>query len=221
MDTNSEINSCLMLAVNLMTPVDLGYIFDSPDLKDTGIELDSHITLLYARGKEIPRKNVIQDLKDILGNYDEFIDLYCKNQTFYKAFDIFDLSSFENDSDYIILKLKNSFDLYNKVSLINKGLRVQYGVSSEFDQYTPHVSLAELNPGTAKKYLESEKLQAVLEDTYINFEDLVISYGKSNEVDRKQYFLTQFKCVDRFFRLRELERANEEMLKEEEKQNNK
>lgn len=210
---NNEINSCLMLAVNLMTPVDLGSIFDASDLKDTGIEIDSHITLLYAQGKTIPRENIIPDLKDILENYNEFLDLYCKNQVSYKAFDIFDLDKFENDSDYIILRLKKNFDLYNKTCLINKGLRIQYNVSSDFDNYTPHVSLAELNPGTAKKYLNSENLMAVLEDTYINFEDLVISYGKSNEPDRKQYFLTQFKCVDRFFRLRELEKANEEILK--------
>lgn len=215
---NSEINSCLMLAVNLMTPVDLGYIFDVPDLKDTGVELDSHITLLYAQGKEIPKDNIIQDLRDIL-DYNDFINVYCKNKVFYKALDIFSLSSFENDSDYIILKLKKNFDLYNKLNLINKGLRVQYGVSSDFDQYTPHISLAELNPGTAEKYLNSDNLKAVLEDSYVNFEDIMISYGKSNEPDRKQYFLTQFKCVDRFFRIRELERANEEMLREEEIRN--
>ena len=68
-------------------------------------------------------------------------------------------------------------------------------------------------------YSDEDLVKAVLNDTYINFEDIMISYGKSNEVDRKQYFLTQFKCVDRFFRIRELERANEEMLREEEKRN--
>jgi hypothetical protein len=197
-----------MLAVNLMTPVDLGYIFDVPDLKDTGIELDSHITLLYAQGKEIPKDNIIQDLKDMIDYYD-FINTYCKNQVFHKVLDIFDLGSFENDSDYIILKMKRNFDLYNKLSLINKGLRIQYGVSSDFDQYTPHVSLAELKPGTAEKYLTNENLKLVLNDTYVNFEDLMISYGKTNEKDRKQYFLTHFKCVDRYFRIRELEKANE------------
>lgn len=214
METN-ELNSCFMLAVNLMTPVDLAYVFDSDDLKDTGIELDSHITILYAQGKEIPRQNIISDIKDILNNYDEFIDNYCKNTVFYKALDIFDLGSFENDSDYIVLKLKKEFDLFGKLSLINKGLKVQYNVSSDFDQYNPHVSLAELKPGEAKKYIDSEKLKTVLEDTYVNFEDLIISYGKSNELkDRKQYFLTQFKCVDRYFRIIDLRKTNNEILKE-------
>ena len=215
METNNELNSCLMLAVNLMTPVDLAYIFDSPDLKDTGIELDSHITILYAQGKELPRQNILQDIKDILNDYDDFLEVYCKNTVFYKALDIFDLGSFENDSDYIVLKLKKNFDLFGKLSLINKGLRIQYDVSSDFDTYTPHVSLAELEPGTAKKYLESENLKTVLENSYINFEDLILSYGKSNEPkDRKQYYLTQFKALDRYFRVQNLEKDNESILKE-------
>ena len=220
METTNELNSCLMLAVNLMTPVDLAYVFDAPDLKDTGIELDSHITLLYAQEKELPRKNIIQDLHDILGDkeYDDFLDLYCKNTVFHKALDIFDLGNFENDSDYIILKLKKNFDLFGKLSLINKGLRVQYNVSSDFDTYTPHVSLAELNSGTARKYLESENLKTVLEDSYINFEDLILSYGKSGEPDdRKQYYLTNFKAVDRYFRIAGLKKINDEILKEENK----
>ena len=40
----NEINSCLMLAMNLSTPVSLGCVFKEEDLKDTGVELDSHIT---------------------------------------------------------------------------------------------------------------------------------------------------------------------------------
>lgn len=216
METN-EINSCLMLAVNLITPVDMAYIFDKADLKDTGIELDSHITLLYAQSKILPWKNIISDIKDILGDleYDKFLENYCKNQVSHKVLDIFDLESFENDSDYIVLKLKKNFELFGTLSLINKGLRVQYDVQSDFNQYTPHVSLAELEKGMASKYLRDEKLLSVLEDTYINFEDLILSYGKSNEPgDRKQYFLTQFKCVDRFFRVKDLEKENIEILKE-------
>ena len=41
---DKEINSCLMLAMNLSTPVSLGCVFKESDLKDTGVELDSHIT---------------------------------------------------------------------------------------------------------------------------------------------------------------------------------
>lgn len=211
----TELNSCFMLAVNLETPVDLAYVFDALDLKDTGIELDSHITLLYAQGREIPREQIIPDLRDILGDegYDDFLDVYCKNKVQHKVLDVFELGSFENDSDYIVLKLKKTFDLFGKVSMINKALRIQYNVSSDFDTYTPHVSLAELQSGIASKYLGDEKLLTVLENSYVNFEDLVISYGTSGEPeDRKQYFLTQFKCIDRYFKLQELKKANKEIL---------
>ena len=50
MEDNNSMNSCLMLAIGLYTPVELGSIFDSADYKGTGLELDSHITLLYAQG---------------------------------------------------------------------------------------------------------------------------------------------------------------------------
>jgi hypothetical protein len=54
----------------------------------------------------------------------------------------------------------------------------------------------------AKKYLEDPQLKKFLEDTLIGLEDLMISYGPSNEPnDRKQYFLTPWHSVDRFFRI--------------------
>lgn len=210
---NKEINSCLMLGINLMTPVDLGCIFEAADLKDTGVELDSHITLLFAQGKEINKVGLMENIKTILGDEDYYKLLnLCKQECTFKVLNFFDLSSFENDSDYIILKLKRNTDFYSRLSAINKGLRNKYDVSSDFSNYTPHISLAELQPGTAKKYLESENLKLVLNETYIDFEDIFISYGGSNEVDRIQYFLTNFKCLDRYFRLQKLKKSNEEFV---------
>lgn len=210
---NKEINSCLMLGVNLMTPVDLSCVFDTTDLKDTGIEIDSHITLLYAQGKIIDRFSIMPDIKIILGDEDYYKLLnLCKKECTFKVLNFFDLSSFENDSDYIVLKLKRNTDFFSRLSNINKGLRNKYDVSSEFSNYTPHISLAELQPGTAKKYLESENLKLILKETYLDFEDVFISYGGSNEVDRKQYFLTKFKCLDRYFRLQKLKVSNEELM---------
>lgn len=208
-----EINSCLMLAVNLDTPVDLGSIFDSEDYKDTGIELDSHVTLLYAQDKEIPKNNIISDIKIILDyEYDKFIRLCSEVENSRPVLDLFELSSFSNDSDYVILKLRKDCKEYEYFRLINKGLRTKYDVSSNFPDYTAHITLAELEKGKAEKYLNSNKLNRVLDDTYFNFEDLMISYGPSNTpVDRRQYFLTQFSCVDRYFRLATLKKNNDEL----------
>jgi hypothetical protein len=203
---NKDLNSCLMLAVNLDCPISLKVMFDEPDLKDTGVELDSHITLLYAQGRELDRTKIIPDLKEILGE-DGYWKLVEKIQDPHEipVLDVFDLGSFENDSDYIVLKLKPESIIYEPLQKINKGLRLKYDVSSDFDSFTPHVSLAELRPGMAGKYLESEELKNFLRDTVISLEDIMISYGASNEPeDRKQYFLTGFHSVDRYFRLNHL-----------------
>ena len=71
MEENNSINSCLMLAIGLYTPVELGSIFDSADYKGTGLELDSHITLLYAQGKVLPKEEIIEDLKTLV-NWEMF-----------------------------------------------------------------------------------------------------------------------------------------------------
>ena len=198
-----DLNSCLMLAVNLDCPISLKALFDEADLKDTGVELDSHITLIYAQGKELDRKVLMSDIEKILG-VEDYDSLMAKisNPKVIPVLDVFDLGSFENDSDYVILKLKKDSVLFPYLYKINSGLREKYSISSDFSDYTPHVSLAELQPGKAKEYLESEVLMAVLKDSVISLEDIFVSYGASNEPeDRKQYFLTGFHSVDRYFRL--------------------
>ena len=102
-------------------------------------------------------------------------------------------------------------DSYQNLKLINTGLRNKYRVTSEFT-YTPHLSLAELNPGTAKNYVENNgKLMAVLEGSKFAPEDLVISYGPSNVVeDRVKRNLTKFHTVDRFFREENLKREDKD-----------
>ena len=208
MDNNVVNNSCLMLACALYTPINLSSIFDSEDLKDTGIELESHITLLYAQGITVPKNNLMEDIEIALGDdFDSFMNLLKNGDIIGEnVLETFDLGLFENDSDYVVLKLKQDTELYTNLKLINKGLRSKYGVQSEYT-YTPHMTLAELNQGTAKKYTESKKLKAVLENSKFAVEDLVISYGPSNVVeDREKYNLTKFHAVDRFFREENLKR---------------
>lgn len=208
MDNNVVNNSCLMLACALYTPINLSSIFDSEDLKDTGIELESHITLLYAQGITVPKDNLMEDIEIALGDdFDSFMNLLKNGDIIGEnVLETFDLGLFENDSDYVVLKLKQDTELYTNLKLINKGLRSKYGVQSEYT-YTPHMTLAELNQGTAKKYTESKKLKAVLENSKFAVEDLIISYGPSNVVeDREKYNLTKFHAVDRFFREENLKR---------------
>ena len=206
MDTN--INTCLMWAVGLYTPVDLRYIIDEVDLKDTGVELDSHITLLYAQGKRLPMKSFMRDIETCLGE-DDWKEFKRTSEEFepVPAMELFDLGFFENDSDYLILKLKKDSPVFKWLNIINLSLRTKYGIKSDFDEYTPHITLAELQPGTVNKYLESRSLELLLNDSMVDFEGIMVSYGFSNEPDdRKQYFLTQYKNVDRYFRMEHLKR---------------
>ena len=140
-----ENNSCLMLNCSLYLPVSLSAIFSREDLKDTGIENESHITLLYAQGKEIPKMNILGDIETILGEseFDDFIE-YIKSENTERILDNFEIGSFENDSDYIVLKMKQTSELYKTLGLINKGLRTKYEVVSEYS-YTPHISSLNFN----------------------------------------------------------------------------
>lgn len=209
-------NSCLMMNCSLYLPVSLSSIFDKGDLKDTRIENEPHITLLYAQGKEIPRMEILGNIETILGDevWDWFIN-FIKEENTDKVSKFFELGSFENDSDYIVLKLNPDEKLHEVLSLINKGLSVKYDVKSSFSTYTPHVTLAELQPGTASKYLRSETLKLVLEKSYVSFEDLVLSIGPSNTpVDRIRYNLTTFNAVDYYFYVENNRKENTELDEE-------
>ena len=115
--STNDINSCLMLAMNLSTPVSLGCVFKEEDLKDTGVELDSHITLLYAQGKRIEHVGLLSGIKEILGDEDwRWLEGMIRGDEFYSVLDLFELGSFENDSDYLVLKLRKGSPLFKVLS---------------------------------------------------------------------------------------------------------
>ena len=207
MKTTEGINSCLMLAVNLNLPVDLGSIFDSEDVTD--LELDSHVTILYAKNKTIDHLDILKDISTILEPERlQFLVDYTKE---YNIFDMCELGLFENDEDYLVLKLKDSW-YKTYCTMLNKALMTRYDLTSDFSSYNPHITLATLVKGTGKKYLEDEKVKLVLGDGLISFEDLMISYGGENDgPDRKQYFLTHNSCISRYFRLDNLRKENKEL----------
>ena len=88
---------------------------------------------------------------------------------------------------------------------MNSELSKEYQVKSEFGTYKPHLTLAELKPGKAAKYLESDLLKRVLRDSAIQPEDYVISYSFRDSKNFIQHDLTQNKTVDRIFRIRDLQ----------------
>ena len=142
------INSCLMLSLSLWTGIDLSAVFKDEDLKDTGIERDSHITLFYT-DKIIPREGMLEKIKTILGDDNNFLESF-KTQDRLKVTDYFEVGKFENESDYLVLKLQPGNDLYNTLGILNTGLTSAYDIKPTFKDYTPHMTLAELEPGKAK-----------------------------------------------------------------------
>ena len=206
MKTTEGINSCLMSAVNLIMPVDLGSIFDSGDV--TELELDSHATIIYAKNKTIEKNELIKDIGLILEP--DQLNFLIDYEREYDVFDVCDLSLFENDEDILVLKLKDS-ECKEYLTLLNKALSTKYEITSDFSSYTLHITLATLKKGEGKKYLGDEIVRKVLGDSRIAFEDLMVSYGKEGEPDKTQYFLTNKNCVDRYFRLYNLRQRNKEL----------
>ena len=203
-DSNKGWPSCIMLAVNLISPVSLSSVFDSGDLKDSGFEFDSHITILYSHDyldKDYVMSDIqdIQELKDREFNINTFLESQRKSDP-KPVTDLFGLSNFSNDSDYIILRLKPGSGIYDVLSIINSALSKKYGVESDFGTYKPHLTLAELKKGTSEKYLNSETLKAILRDSLVKFEDIIFSYDLDDK-NYKVYDLTQFQSVPRYFRI--------------------
>jgi hypothetical protein len=207
MKTTEGINSCLMLAVRLDLPVDLGSIFDSEDITD--LELDSHVTVLYAKNKTIEPQELKESINMILDK--DQIEALTNGDNELDLLELTELGLFENDDDYLVLKLKDSWQK-KFCTILNKGLSTKFDVVSDFSSYNPHITLATLKKGTGKKYLDSEKVRLVLEKGILAFEDLMVSYGGENDgPDRKQFFLTNRFCVSRYFRIDNLRKSNNEL----------
>ena len=223
MELNKNTPSCLMLAANLMTPVSLASIFETEDLKDSGIEFDSHLTILFSHNL-LDKNIILRDIntvisaspisKNIIGGFDilEFLKVQ-KNLEAKPVLDLFDLGNFENESGYVVLKLKENTGLFEILNTINSGLSELYGVTSDFGDYKPHLTLAEVQVGLSQKYMESEILQLVLQKSKIKLEDFIFSYDLG-EKDYKVYDLTNFNSVDRFFRIENLKKEAAEFIKE-------
>lgn len=193
-------NSCLMLAMSFHTSVDLSSIIEESDLTKYGMEKDPHITLLFdKRENKIDKDIILPNIKNILGDdeYRVFLEVLKDNYKF-NVLDLFYLSIFDTgENDYLILRLKEDNEMFKILSKINKGLMDSLGVESDYDSYKPHLTIAELIPGTAQKYLDNKKLKLILSDSKVGFEDLVISYN--SEYD-KWWSITTFHTVERLFR---------------------
>lgn len=220
-----EFNSCLMQAMTLETPVDLCYCFKDEDL--IYAEPETHITLLWAPGVNAfpARVDNMDAIRTLLPEKD-FTALilqikegnYLPEDWFGK---IFKLDSFNNDDgDYLILRLdpENPYGewMMKIFKLINKGFKRKWEVEASKFPYNPHITLAKLEKGCAKKYIDSLSFNKILTDSHLGWSDLILSIGETGKEDdyRKQVYLTNFHAVDRYFELERAKKVVEECKEE-------
>ena len=212
MENNIKKNSCMMLAMCFYTPVDLISVLEEQDLSDYGIECDPHITIFYKKKSIVPKDYLLEDTKILLEeDYEVFMELLKSNRKF-SLMDIFELDKFENSkNDYLVMKLKSENEIWKILNILNKGFSNKYDIQSDFNSYSPHMTLAELKVGTVNKYINSKKLRNILNLSKIGFEDLIISYGLTgNPGDTEQWSITKFHAIERHLRN---ERTRKETLK--------
>lgn len=189
---NSNISTCLFLAMDLETPVSLGTVFES------GIDYNSHISLLTS-----PTLIPCEDLEKEVKNWNFNFPAYLRNQPEYmKVLELFDLSVFSKK--YVVLKLKDTTKLYSLIKPFSDKLHEKYVKSGTLP--IPHLRLAEIPGGSGEKYTKNDALINILEHSMIRPEDLVVSYSSKDKY--KEYSITSFHASERYFRVRELE--NEE-----------
>lgn len=191
---------CLYLAASLHTAVDLDSIIDTRELKGEGIIRDTHITIVYDPSMTLSRQSILSDVSESLGNDFSVFDEFMKDSYKFKVNDVCYLDSFNGeDSSHLVLRLKEDNELHKMLSIIHSAIIDKYSIEETYPIYKPHVTLAELEIGSADKYLDNSVLLKVLEDSKIGFEDLVLS--ESIEDDKYAHWnITTHHALTRFFR---------------------
>jgi len=136
----------------IQAEIDPSDIYQDPEDPSFGLEKNPHCTLLFGIHDEIKPFQV----EDILSYY-EFNE--CK---------AYNVSLFEQDK-YDVLKFDVAGEnLYD----VNKELRNTFPYTNEFD-YHPHLTIAYLNPGEGKKYVNKFKdLDYRLQPTHTVYSDV-------------------------------------------------
>lgn len=108
---------------------------EESDLSGSGLEKESHVTLLYGL-----HSDEIEDQK--------VLDISASEEI--KSIKLHNVSAFEN-AEYDVLK----FDVDSPILHRLNAKLVELPHTNDFPKYHPHCTIAYLKPGTAKKYIES------------------------------------------------------------------
>lgn len=131
--SDSSNSGCLMLALEVPYLREVRGLIDARDLYMDGVELETHVTVAYGFDTSL---------------YSTFDSLAIDSDTSKLSALITGVSFFEN-SKYDVCKLDIMSPSLNK---LNAWLKDNIGFETTFDKYIPHVTIAYLKPGMAKKY---------------------------------------------------------------------
>ena len=189
--------SKLIWKIGLYTPISLTCSIKDEDRMGSQ-NFDPSILILDAGEKVLPRVTLLNDIKLILGTQDyETFNNLCKRENDEKhVLDFFDLGVINNGVDY------------DSVNLIRKGIGVKFKINTRSENYTPYISLVEVSKGSSPKYVNNGSLLAILRDSKFDLEDLALAITDIDNVE-KDYYLTQYKAVDRYFRIQNDEKDDE------------
>lgn len=147
---------CLMLDLKIKNWQDILSQIDTDDIYNPdgtyGLEENPHITILYGLHDDVK-------LEDMFN----FVVSEIKSPTF----EVTEVSYFEPD-EYDVLKFTVKSD---DLTTINKKLTDTFPYTTDFPEYKPHLTIAYLKKGTAKKY---KGLNLVLD---IDTEDEKVCYS--------------------------------------------
>lgn len=180
------------------------------------IETDQHITCFYGKAlKPVDRKAIISDIKSVMGEEDfvRFMKFLEGNKRF-PLLDMFSLGKFEQaDCDFLVLHLKEGNNVFDTLKVLNKGLVTKYDIALSFSDYNPHLTLAKLKPGMAGKYINEDLMRPYLKDAEVQFQDFTFSEGYDEDEEKwKQYAVTSFHSVERYFYQKREKEIREEGL---------
>jgi len=135
-------------------------IIDNEDLYDKegyGLEKEPHVTVLYGLHIDETDPNII---KDVLKLFNPI------------SVEINRISIFENE-EYDVVKYE--VPVIPELKQYHETIKSLFPYTSSYDKYSPHITIAYVNPGTGKKYVGKVK------KFKIDFDKAVYSYKKPKE----------------------------------------
>lgn len=155
--------------INIISDDNL-YLGESNDSNSYGIELDPHITLLYGLESDTFDERRLFKLVPSIKKFKLKID---------------GVGIFENEN-YHVLHFKVSDDNLN---FANKTITDNFEYKTDYDDYTPHITIAYLNPDREVSAMYQKLIEYMFTMESLDFIPVPAKYVYSNDFTKKISFV--------------------------------